>query len=121
MHRWLTSLVLIGLIVTVAGCGGGHEETLMTEYADVPASVGKVKARVEDYVRERNGPYAADCRRSADGAAGSAGHQVWECKVITDSGRRANLKLLVDPSDGSYSILRCEAPQGPSDLCEGID
>jgi hypothetical protein len=109
----------IGLLVTIAGCGGG-EETLMTEFADVPSSVGIVKARVENRIRETNGPFAADCRRAPHPEA-EGGEEFWNCRLITDfGGFKVQAKLLVDPSDGSYSILRCQGKHAPIGTCERI-
>jgi hypothetical protein len=79
----------------------------MTQYADVPSSVGAVKARVENRIREENGPDAAGCERAANPEAES-GHEVWECEMITASGGfKAHLRISVDTDTGEYSILGC--------------
>ena len=108
MKRLMVVALLVTVLVAVAACGGGHQETLMTQYADVPASVGAVKARVENRIREENGPDAAGCRRAANPEAES-GHEVWECMMITAyGGFKARIRISVDPSTGDYSILKCK-------------
>lgn len=107
MRRSIAIALLVAVLVAVAACGGGQEETLMTQYADVPSSVGAVKARVENHIREENGPDAAGCRRAANPEAES-GHEVWECTMITASGGfKAHLRISVDPATGDYTILGC--------------
>jgi hypothetical protein len=107
MWRLVAIALMVGVLAAVAGCGGGNEETLMTQYADVPSSVGVVKARVENRIREVNGPDAAGCKRAANPEAESS-HEVWECEIITASGGfKAHLRISVDPATGEYSILGC--------------
>lgn len=107
MRRLISIALAVAVLVAVAACGGGHQETLMTQYADVPSSVGVVKARVENRIREKNGPDAAGCERAANPEAES-GHEVWDCMMITASGGfKARLRLSVDPVTGDYSILGC--------------
>lgn len=107
MRRLVAFALLVGVIAAAAGCGGGHGETLLTQYADVPSSMGAVKARVENRIREENGPDAAGCERAANPEAES-GHEVWECELITAfGGYKAHLRIRVDRDTGEYSILGC--------------
>ena len=124
MRRLASTSVLIGLLLVVVGGCGGSRETTSTLYhgESVPSSVGVVKARVENRIRERNGPFAADCMRAPHHPDAESGHEVWECKLITDfGGFRVRVEILVDPSDGNYSILQCQAHHAPIDVCERID
>jgi hypothetical protein len=116
MRRLIVIALLVAVLAAVAACGSGSQETLMTQYGDVPSSVGVVKARVENRIREKNGPDAAGCKRAADPEAES-GHEVWECAMITASGGfKAHLRISVDPATGDYSILGCRGVPERSQL-----
>jgi hypothetical protein len=117
--------LLCGAILTalaLAACGGGSISTV-EESSGYPPMVSNLKGLVEQEIRKENDLSSVDCRKAPKPAVGPAS-LIWDCTITTaPSGKRVEIEILSDVSDGRHEMLECRTGpdrpyrQAPRGVC----
>ena len=126
-------MVLIKLVIAVAlplvagaiaACGSAGPTTFEEVNSAVPPLITDLEGHLERHFRDANRVSGLRCRQMRDL---SISLTTWECFATTvPAGRRVEVDLLVNGSDGSYEIFECRTrpnqpySQSPKGACKAI-
>jgi hypothetical protein len=124
MMRLLGFGVMVGMVILVAGCGGGSATSVEYNSGEPPQMpVPQEKARLEDQVEKRNVGASVICSR----AHPATELDLWDCRVQPKNRIDvAEVEVLVPGFGGQYEVTECRSSpdqrytQKPRGVCKEI-
>jgi hypothetical protein len=111
--------------LALTACGGASMSTV-EESSGYPPVASNLKELVERQIRKEDDVSSVDCREAPKPAVGLS-HLIWDCAVTTTpAGKRVEIEILSDVSDGRYEMLECRTGpkqpyrQTPRGVCRDI-
>jgi predicted small lipoprotein YifL len=124
LRKLVIAVTLPLLAAAIAACGSAGPTTFEEVNSGVPPLTNDLKGHLERHFRDANRVTGLRCRQMR---SESIAVTTWECVASTaPAGRRVEVDLVVDGTNGSYEIFECRtAPdqaysQAPRGACRSI-